>query len=52
MENAMAEDLSEREVAWRQYVLLVDMYKFYADASFKFNAFYYAITAAILSYVF
>ena len=40
------------EILWRQYALLVDLYKFYLDVVIKMNAFYYGVTGAILAYFF
>ncbi len=40
------------ELLWRQYSQSVDLYKFYMDLVVKFNIFYYAVTGAILSFVF
>jgi hypothetical protein len=37
------------ELKWRQYALLVDLYKFYLDLFLKFNIFFYAVTGAIMS---
>lgn len=40
----------EREMIWRQYELHADMYKHYLDLLVKFNAAYYGITGAIISF--
>lgn len=40
------------ESLWKQYQLLVDLHKHYLGLVLKFNAFYYAITGAVLSYYF
>jgi hypothetical protein len=42
----------ERDLLWQHYEMLVDLYKHYLDVTLKFNAFYYFITGAILSYYF
>jgi len=44
--------MDERDLLWKQYALNVDLYKFYLDLVVKVNAFYYAITGAILAYYF
>ena len=48
----MGDELSERELLWRQYNLHVDLYKFYLDIALKLNVFFYAITGGILSFYF
>lgn len=40
------------EIAWRDYALVVDLYKHYFDMAVKINVFYYAVTGAIVSYYF
>ena len=40
------------DLLWRQYSLHVDLYKFYLDLTIKITAFYYAVTGAIIAYVF
>jgi hypothetical protein len=42
----------QRDLLWQHYEMLVDLYKHYLDVALKFNAFYYFITGAILSYYF
>ena len=42
-------DPSTNELKWRQYALLVDLYKFYLEIFLKFNIFFYAVTGGILS---
>jgi len=42
----------QQELLWQHYEMLVDLYKHYLDVTLKFNAFYYFITGAILSYYF
>ncbi len=44
--------MDERDLLWKQYALNVDLYKFYLELVVKVNAFYYAITGAILAYYF
>jgi hypothetical protein len=41
--------MDPEELKWRQYALLVDLYKFYSELSLKFNLFFYAVTGAIMS---
>lgn len=48
----MSKDRSEFENLWRQYTLLVDLYKFYWEIAIKINTFYYAVTGAIVAYYF
>jgi hypothetical protein len=42
-------DPSPLELKWRQYELLVNMYRFYLELFLKFNVFLYAVTGAIVS---
>ena len=42
----------DKDLVWKQYEIHVDLYKHYLDLVIKFNAFYYAITGAFLSYYF
>jgi hypothetical protein len=42
----------DKDLVWKQYQIHVDLYKHYLDLVIKFNAFYYAITGAFLSYYF
>lgn len=52
-EDGFSERLKqEREMMWRQYNLHADMYKHYLDLLIKFNAAYYGITGAIISFYF
>src|SRR5438034_10853152 len=39
-----------RDEMWRQYALLVDLYKHYLELVLKFNVFFYAVTGAIVSF--
>lgn len=48
----MGEELSERELLWRQYELHIDLYKFYLDIALKANVFFYVITGGILTFYF
>jgi hypothetical protein len=48
----MGDELSERELLWRQYNLHVDLYKFYLDIALKLNAFFYLVTGGILTFYF
>jgi len=48
----VADHPSEREIAWRDYALSADLYKFYLDLAVKVNVFYYAITGGIVSFCF
>ena len=41
-----------REDLWRHYEIHVDLYKDYLKYTLEFNAFFYAITGAIVSYYF
>jgi hypothetical protein len=41
--------MDPEELKWRQYALLVDLYKFYLELFLKFNIFFYAVTGAIMS---
>jgi hypothetical protein len=44
--------MADHETLWKQYALNVDLYKFYLDLVVKVNAYYYAVTGAILTYYF
>lgn len=44
--------LDERDRLWQQYVVLVDLYKYYLDMVWKVAVWYYATTGAILAYFF
>lgn len=44
--------MDQREIYWRQYQLNIDTYRGYLDLVVKMNAFYYAVTGAIVSYYF
>jgi len=37
---------------WKQYIVYVDLFKFYVDIAWKSTTWYYAITGAILAYYF
>jgi hypothetical protein len=43
---------SARELAWRQYNLLIDLYKHYTELIVQINIFFYGITGAILTFLF
>ncbi len=47
----MTEPSHPSEFLWRQYNMYIDLYKFYVDAVVKINAFHFAITGGILSFV-
>lgn len=40
------------DLLWKQYELQTDLYKHYLEIILKFNAFYYAVTGAIISFYF
>ena len=42
----------DRELLWKQYEPHTDLYKHYLEMVLKYNAFYYAVTGAILSFYF
>lgn len=44
--------MSSDNVLWRQYTILVDLYKYYLDVAWKVSVWYYATTGAILTYFF
>lgn len=44
--------MDHEELLWRQYNLNAELYKHYLKIVLEFNAFYYAITGAIVSYFF
>ena len=43
---------ADNATLWKQYELLVELYKFYMKLTIKINLFYYGITGAILSFYF
>jgi hypothetical protein len=45
-------NIDDSDRLWRQYLILVDLYKYYLDIAWKVSVWYYAITGAILSYYF
>lgn len=44
--------MDDRELLWNQLTLNVDLHKHYLKLVIEFNAFYYAITGAIVSFYF
>ena len=42
----------DKDILWKQFVVYVDLYKFYLDLTIKINLFYYGITGAIVSFYF
>ena len=48
----MEQNLPNQELLWRQYNLLVDIYKYYLDMTLRVNLFFYGITGAILTFYF
>jgi hypothetical protein len=49
---ATSDVLNEDNPLWRQYVVLVDLYKFYIEVAWRVSVWYYAITALVLAYFF
>ena len=50
----MATEFKRQEsgMLWNQYILWIDLYKYYLDSAFKANVFFYAITGGILTFYF
>jgi hypothetical protein len=42
----------DADLLWKQYESEIDLYKHYLELTLKFNAFYYAVTGAIVSFYF
>jgi hypothetical protein len=49
---ASGEVLNEHDRLWMQYVVLVDLYKFYLEVAWKVSVWYYATTGVVLAYFF
>ena len=45
-------NVPQQQLLWQHYEMLVGLYKHYLAAALQFNAFYYAITGAVVSYYF
>lgn len=48
----MENELTDRELLWRQYHSYLELYKYYLDLSLKGNVFFYLITGSILTFYF
>lgn len=46
------DELADSDRLWRQYLVLVDLYKYYLDVAWKVSVWYYATTGAVLAFVF
>jgi len=46
-----SEEISENNVLWRQYVLLVDLYRYYIDMIWKVSIWFYTATGLSLAYL-
>jgi hypothetical protein len=44
--------LDEGNILWRQYLVLIDLYKYYLDAAWRTSVWYYGVTGALLAYFF
>jgi hypothetical protein len=44
--------LADGNLYWRQYAVLIDLYKYYLDIAWKASVWYYALTGALLTYFF
>src|SRR6266568_67752 len=49
---AASEEISEDNLLWRQYVLLVDLYRYYIDLIWKVSIWFYTATGVSLAYFF
>lgn len=47
-----SDKLDEHNVLWKQYAVMVDLYRFYIDLAWKVNVWYYVTSGAILTYFF
>jgi hypothetical protein len=54
--NSQADDgdalIDPDNFLWKQYIVYVDLFKFYVDIAWKSTTWYYAITGAILAFYF
>jgi hypothetical protein len=46
------EEISDDNVLWRQYVLMVDLYRYYIDLVWKVTIWFYTATGLSLAYLF
>jgi hypothetical protein len=44
--------IDEHNLLWKQYAVLVDLYKYYLELAWKVSVWYYATSGAILTYFF
>lgn len=47
----MSDELSDKELLWRQYHLLSDLYTFYLNLILNANLLFYGVTGAIVTYI-
>ena len=47
---AASEEISDHNLLWRQYVLFVDLYRYYIDLAWKTSIWFYAATGVSLAY--
>jgi hypothetical protein len=45
-------ELSGDNLLWKQYVVYVDLFRFYVDVTWRIVAWYYAVTGVVLVYYF
>ena len=45
-------ELSSDNLLWKQYVVYVDLFRFYVDVTWRIVAWYYAVTGVVLVYYF
>jgi hypothetical protein len=45
------EDISDTNTLWRQYTILVDLYRYYIDSAWKASVWYYTILGVSLAYL-
>jgi len=49
---AIGEPIHPEDRLWKQYLVLVDLYKYYLDVAWKVSVWYYGVTGLILVYFF
>ena len=50
--SAGGEDINDSNILWRQYVIFVDLYRYYIDLLWKVSIWYYTATGVSLAYLF
>ena len=50
--SAGSEDINDGNILWRQYVIFVDLYRYYINLLWKVSIWYYTATGVSLAYLF